>query len=326
MLIDDDQVAVVSDALSGGTRVVTTPGYDLHLPWWQVVHRLDKSPVEYRLGQKGDSAQLIVRGSDGSSFWFQSVRVRYAVDPARAALVLERSGPGRAFKDGVVDAYARAILRDEFGRFTPEEIVVPDNRHAATARSRARLGEVLVRHGLVVLDLSVSKPSFVKAYETTLERRNTAEQDLERMTRKTQLAREQRQRRLDLIERGAAAQRLQLEHELGLALGAAAHAGEVRIKEVEQEYQQRVTTAMTLAETRRMLAAARVEEIQNRATGLRARADAVAAQGELAVREVLVERLKEIKLVLEPFAAPDTRVERARSAASASDDRQETQR
>jgi hypothetical protein len=83
---------------------------------------------------------------------------------------------------------------------------------------------------------------------------------------------------------------------------------------------------MTLAETRRMLAAARVEEIQNRATGLRARADAVAAQGELAVREVLVERLKEIKLVLEPFAAPDTRAERARSAASASDDRQETQR
>ena len=302
--VEANQVAVVGDALDGEARIVATPGYITYLPFWQRVEVLDKSPVEYVMGDEedGDSAKLIVRSPDGSNFWFNSVRVQYALNPARAAWVLEDSGPGKAFTSRALDAYTRAVLRDEFGRFTPEEIVVPDNRHAATTRSRRRLQELLDRHGLTVLDVSVSKPSFARAYETTLERRQTAEQDLERSIRKTELARAGRVRRLELTEREAETERVLLQHELELERAQAQRQAERHLAQAEEESRASLSQATTEFEAQKALAAARMEQSEARVAGLRALAEAVEAQGPLAVREVLVSRLDEIGIVLEPFS------------------------
>ncbi len=317
--ISDHEVAVVTSLL-GAPRIVTTPGYTTFLPRVEDLLRLDRKPIEYVMSEgpdvrAGTVPKLIVRGSDGTSFWFESVRIQYALDPARAPLVLEDAGPGDAFEHGFVDAYARAILRDEFGRFTPEEIVEPANRHQATEESRRRLNEeALARHGLIVLDIAVSKPSFAEKYEATIERRKVAEQDLERMQRKLEGAEDDRVGRLEQVgresRRSLAAELDTLVEKLVKASTATAR----KRSEADQYYAKRLSDATTDVEGKIALAAARLELYTKEAEGTRAKAQAFEAQGELAVRAALVDRLDKIQFILVP---PTYRPERVSGASQA---------
>jgi membrane protease subunit HflC len=179
--IADDQIAIESDQASRRTTVITEPGVRLFVPWLQEVSLFDKSPIEYRMeGTEPASGQrvpqLTVRANDGSSFWFESFSLHYAILPDSGARLLEDSGPGDRFKETLVNAFARSVLRDEFGRFSAEEIVEPDNLHSATRRSQERLNELLAPHALVVLEITTPKPRFDPAYELAIERRKLADQ------------------------------------------------------------------------------------------------------------------------------------------------------
>jgi membrane protease subunit HflC len=318
--LSDHEVAVVTSLL-GEPRVVTTPGYTTFLPKLEDLLRLDRKPIEYVMAEgenlpAGTVPKLIVRGRDGTSFWFNSVRIQYALDPKRAPLVLDDSGPGDAFERSIVDAYARAILRDEFGRFTPEEIVEPANRHQATEESKRRLNEeALGRHGLVVLDVAVSKPSFASQYEATIERRKVAEQDLERMQRKLDSASSDRDSRLDQVSREAARALSGEENALADKLTKAANQATRKRSDADLYYAKRLSDAMTEAESKTSLAAARLELYTKEAEGVRAKALAFEAQGELAVRAALVDRLDKIQFVLVP---PTYRPEKVAGASQAS--------
>ena len=305
--IADHEVAVVSSATGGPARVVDTPGYVAFLPWLEELHRIDRSPLEYVMAdapEKGAAAapKLIVRGRDGTSFWFDTVRIQYAVDPSRAPFVLEDSGPDGARRRALVDAYARSVLRAEYGRHTSEEIVEPDNRHAAAARTREALERELARHGLVVLDVAVSKPSFAKPYEATIERRKVAEQELEHLERRLATALADRARRLEVAGREAARQdelaRLQLAAELDQA-----RAQMQRQRDEADLYRDdRLAAAEREREARELEASLLLDRASKEAEGRHARAEAFAAQGELAVRAALIERLAGIDFVLVPPA------------------------
>jgi membrane protease subunit HflC len=318
--ISDHEVAVVTSLL-GEPRVVTTPGYTTFLPKLEDLLRLDRKPIEYVMaeGEKlpaGTQPKLIVRARDGTSFWFNSVRIQYAIDPKRAPLVLDDSGPGDAFEREIVDAYARAILRDEFGRFTPEEIVEPANRHQATEESKRRLNEeALSRHGLVVLDVAVSKPSFAEQYEATIERRKVAEQDLERMQRKLEGASADREWRLEQVRREAERSLTGEKHSLEEKLAKAASGATRKRSDADLYYAKRLSDATTEAETKTALAAAKLEVYTKEAEGVRAKALAFEAQGELAVRAALVDRLDKIQFILVP---PTYRPEKIAGASQAS--------
>lgn len=210
--IGDQQVAVVLNHATGSMRPILAPGFQPHLPYVQEVLPLDRSPIVYRmeghdLVDWNHVPRLLVRASDGSSFWFDNIEVQYTVNPEDLEEVIADSGPQGGFSKGLMNAFARSILRDEFGRYSPAEIVLPENRQAATQASRERLTTALDRHGVVVLDLSVSKPMFAEKYEQTIERRKVAEQDIESLRRKG-----------DLFEAGSEQRQQQLRrsHELAL--------------------------------------------------------------------------------------------------------------
>src|SRR5688500_13592721 len=73
--IRDHEVGVVVDAWNRTVEVVDTPGYRPYMPWFQEVHKIDKSPNAFVF--RGNKAvdlnhvpRLLVRARDGSSFWF----------------------------------------------------------------------------------------------------------------------------------------------------------------------------------------------------------------------------------------------------------------
>jgi len=181
--IADNQVSVETNYWTGESRADDTAGFRMFIPYLKDVQVLDKSPVEYVM--EGNKLQgwnkvprLTVRASDGSSFWFNNIAIHYALRTQDAAMALRDTGPNDGFKGGLINSFARAFLRDEYGRFSPEEIMAPENRRKATEAVQARLNTALAAHGVEVLEISASKPAFDKKYEAVIERRKIAEQDI----------------------------------------------------------------------------------------------------------------------------------------------------
>lgn len=229
--VRDNQVAVIQDGLSGSQRTVLAPGYQVILPHVETVHALDKSPVELVMAgnafvDPNHVPLLTVRSRDGSHFWFERVAIQYGLDPLQLDRVLQDSGPGDGFKNGLLKAYARSILRDELGRFSPEEVVAPDNIQSATRAALGRLDQGMKQHGLTVFEIAISKPSFDRRYEDTIERRKVAEQEIGSLEREA-----------ELLEGGKETRQAEIrgEHELALRKGQAEWAHELARLEMEAE-------------------------------------------------------------------------------------------
>jgi hypothetical protein len=181
--VHDHQLAVFADHLGHDLQNIERPGVQTFLPWFQEVYCLDRRPVEYIMAgsQRLDANHvplLVVRGREGTCFSFERVEVLYALAPEAATRALLDSGPDNGFKQGLVDAYARGALRAAFGRLTPAEVLLSNAKQAATLAAKEDLERSLERHGLTVLEVSVSKPKFSAKYEQTISRRKVADQDV----------------------------------------------------------------------------------------------------------------------------------------------------
>ncbi|MEO6708896.1 MAG: SPFH domain-containing protein [Planctomycetota bacterium] len=304
--IADTQIAVVSDHLSGRTSVITSPGVHLFLPWFQEVNRFDKSPIEYRMeGTATADAQrvprLVVRADDGSSFWFETFSLHYAILPERGAELLADSGGGEGFKTTLVNAFARSVLRDEFGRYSAEDIVEPDNLHTATRRSQERLNELLAPHSLVVLEITTPKPRFDSAYELAIERRKIADQMIQHQrSKRVQLEQE----KLQLEERARKEkeiERRKLETDLAQQR-LAAERDSIRIRTDADIFYREQIQAATLAKTQKeQQALALSERYRLDAAGLVARLAELEVRGESVVRAALIEKLRSIEISIVPY-------------------------
>ena len=109
------------------------------------------------------------------------ISLQYQLIPSEAARVLQDSGPGEAFKRNWVRAFARSVLRDEFGRYSSEDIADPSNYTTATNQSKNRLNEYLKTHGIEILQIITPKPSFDIKVENAIEDRKNANQEVERL-------------------------------------------------------------------------------------------------------------------------------------------------
>jgi regulator of protease activity HflC (stomatin/prohibitin superfamily) len=313
--VADHQVALLVDNRDGRVRVDDTPGYHALIPWVQDAYLLDKSPIEYLMA--GDQwanynqvPKLTVRAKDGATFWFDSVKVQYAIRPEDAWKVTRDTGGEYGWHQGTMDAFARSILRDEFGRHTAEEVVRAEVLRDATLRAKAQLGEALAHRGLVVHEILTSKPIFPNEYESVVQRRKVAEREMETITQQLEQLGASRSDRLAKLERDKSlAEELardQLTKNLAKAQRDAARAR----AEADNAYEAKVRAGEQRRDELLSQADASVEKYKKEAEGFRARADALAAQGELAVLKKLIENLAKTEIVLEPFESLEDRARR----------------
>ena len=341
--IQDDEVAVVVDYWNGTERVVETPGYLSTLPYFQQVFRLRRQPETYEMkGQEPTSTQsverLLVRAKDGSSFWFGSFTLQYALIPGSAATALQDSevlarqleearlaaeapepeegetaegeptpttvdlarpmGAGAS----AVHALARSILRDEFGRFSAEEVVLPQNLTAATQESKRRLNELLEPQGIRIVQIATPKPQFDRKYEEMIERRKVANQDMERLREELSRIGDERDYRLSKVEKEMQIEREKLKGTLARKIKQAQQLDVRTRKEADVFYSEKTAEAEGLRSKKLQHAEALTTRFDEEALTLVAHAEALAENGEASVRAALIKRLGTIHFRLVPYS------------------------
>lgn len=305
--IRDDQVGIVVDAWSSATRVVDTPGYRAYWPWFQEVHVVDKSPNALLF--QGNNAvsvnhvpRLLIRARDGSSFWFEEVTLQYALRVERAADVLDDSGGGDAFKEEFLRCHARAILRDEFGRFVAGDSARPESVAAATRESMRRLNEALERHGIEVLEVSSPKPAFDKGYEGLINRRKLANQESEKLRAQIASFEDRGRLREENVRRSKDAELLTLEGNLSQDIGKAEREKVRALSEADIVYQERLSHGRIAKAEKELQASVLATKFGGLAEDARKRADALLAHGSGAVRAALVDGLGRIAFQIVPYS------------------------
>jgi membrane protease subunit HflC len=304
--IDDTEVAVIVNYLTGNDEIVDRPGYKIFLPFVSQAFVFDKSPNSFVMeGDRDIDAnhvrKLTVRAKDGSNFWFETLEIQYQIITSKANVVLHDSGPGDAFKRNWVKSYARSVLRDEFGRFSTEEIAAAQDFSTPKNEAKDRLNMMLEPHGINVILITTPKPKFDPQYEKAIEDRKTAEQQVEKLKgRVNQLDRE-RERRLAEISRDK-------ETEYQLLLGnlerdrISEEKDAVRVTKTADAYRIRLVADGQAAERERLQIARGVEsKARKEAEGLQARVEALAMRGEILVREELARKFAMIQFEIVPY-------------------------
>jgi len=307
--VDENHVSVLYDAWSDGVTVDDAPGYRILKPWLQDAYAISKSPVEYVMGGNrwehfNHAPRLAVRAADGSNFWFEEVRIQYAVLPDRSADVLRDVGGEFAWHHGTMDAYARAVLRQAFGKYTAEEIVLQENLRDGTLAAKERLDEVLAPHGLTVLELATTKAGFSKQYESVVQRRKVAEQEVQKISKELEQLRASREGRLAKLERLKQREETQMRSSLAFDLQDARRVSLRGRSDVDRAYESRLRSGERARDERLSEADALTEAYTKEAEGVRERADALAAQGAMAVRKALIDGLGKVQFVIAPHDPP----------------------
>ena len=304
--VNDREVAVIVNYVTGTQEVVNRPGYKIFIPFAEQAFKFDKSPQEFKMSGDRDIddnhvSKLSVRANDGSIFGFEELTIQYQLLPSEANTVLNDSGQGAAFKQNWVRTFARSILRDEFGKYTAEAIADPSGYTQATVQAQERLNLALHPHGIDIIEIITPKPKFEARYEQAIADRKVANQAVEELKEKAKQLLAERDRKLGEIERDQAT-----DYELLLGtleadrIGAEKHAVQV-MKSADAskitELARGQASEQQLTEKARGLS----ELARKEAEGLRARVEAVALRGEVLVREKLAEKFAKIVFEIVPY-------------------------
>ena len=317
LMVEDHMVAAVVGAFDGEVVIDDTPGYRIVRPFLEDSYSVVKSPVEYRMtGNEWANDNLVprlaVRAADGSNVWFEDVRIQYGVQPMRVWDVMKSAGGDYAWRHGIMDSYARSCLRDALGVYSAEEIVQQDNLRAARIDAKDRLNAALDAHGLVVLELSTSKPAFPKAYESVVQRRQIAEQETLKIAQELEQLRASRDDRVAKLERDKTLELARMRSKVARDLASARKDAFVSRRAADGHFKTRIAAGARERAEMASRADALTLKYTAEAEGIVARADALAAKGRMAVRQALVESLKKVTFEIAPFDLPEG--DRARRA------------
>lgn len=233
--IDPGQVAVRVNNITGEQETRTQPGLIMCAPFGiHSVYIIDASPQTFVMKGNKDTdslhvRELTVRASDGSNFLFNDTTIIFQVLGASAGEVIRDAGPGDEFRRWM-RPFARAILRDEFGRESTISVSNPARFGEATERARTRLNELLEPHGVTVTKIVTPRPRFTEEYESLIEARNETENQLTVIESELQRSHTDRERTLAEVDRdqNKIIQEKRAELEAALATAVAMQADTMR--------------------------------------------------------------------------------------------------
>jgi regulator of protease activity HflC (stomatin/prohibitin superfamily) len=304
--IEAGQVAVRVNNVTGSMEVITQPGVVLRLPFGiQDVYILDVSPQTFHLrGTTNKSilerAELDVRASDGSNFAFNDTTILFRAMPGKANETVRDSGLGHAYYEWLVP-YARAILRDEFGRESTLGVSNPTTFHSAEERAKTRLNKLLGEHGVEVTSIVTPRPRFSKEYEDLIEARNQAENQLAVIDSDLQRAKTERDRKLAEVDRDGnkviQTKRADLESQLAEAVTAQTQTH----REVDSYKIDKLAAGEAARSAAKSKSAQLKGELEAQYASRQAEIDAFRNQPVERVMERLGDRLKGVTIEIQPY-------------------------
>lgn len=305
--IEPGQVAVRVNNISGSSTAITQPGWVFRMPFGvHSLHVLDASPQTFQM--KGDQdvddlrvEKLTVRASDGANFHFEDTTLIFKISGDEAVTVARNAGTEYMFQTWI-KPYARAILRDEFGRESTISVSNPSNYGSAAERAQTRLNEFLTPHGIYITQMVTPRPKFNADYEHLIEERNRLRNELEVIGSNLERAETDRQRTLSEVDRDEnkkiQERRAELESELATAVAdrekAIRAADTYRIEKIGQG-QAKLAAAETRADELR-------GQLEADYRGKKAEVEAFRTQPVERVMQRLGESLKGVTIEIEPWA------------------------
>jgi len=304
--VEAGQVAVRINNVTGGTEVITQPGLIMRLPFGiHDVYIMDVTPQTFHLkGQDNQSPlvvrELDVRAADGSSFAFNDTTLLFRAIPAHADETLRDSGVGHAYYEWMLP-YARAILRDEFGRESTISVSNPTSFAQAEGRAKKRLNQLLGEHGIEVTSIVTPRPRFSKEYEDLIEARNQTENQLAVIDSELSRAKTERDRKLAEVERDqnkiVQTKRAELENTLATAVTAQTQTH----REVDTYKIEKVAAGQASRSANKGKADELKGQLEAQYASRRAEIDAFRNQPVERVMQRLGERLKGVTIEIQPF-------------------------
>jgi prohibitin 2 len=147
---------------------VLEPGFHLIIPMAQRIVQVDTRVLPHAFKE-----------IEAASREYQTVRLtgtmNYHLQGLRAAELYQTVGLD--FADKVIDPAFNDFIKEVVPRYQATEILVRRDEIRSTARTM--LGENLSRYGIVVDDIYISNISFSKEYQDAIERKQTAQQNVE---------------------------------------------------------------------------------------------------------------------------------------------------
>ncbi|PCC66703.1 membrane protease subunit HflC [Nannocystis exedens] len=314
--IEPGQVAVRINNVTGGLVTVTQPGWITRLPFGiHSVYVLDASPQTFSMhGSKTvddlEVSELTVRASDGSNFHFSDTTIIFQIAGDEAQTVIRDGGEERGYLKWM-RPYARAILRDEFGRESTISVSNPTKFGEATERAKSRLNELLGVHGVIVTQIVTPRPQFNDEYEKLIEERNKLGNQLEVIKSNLAAAETSRERRLAEVNRDQNRQIQEKRTELESALATAIAAQADATREADTYKISKVAEGQAALSAAKQQAAELRGQLEAVYRARKAEIDAFRSQPVERVMERLGERLRGVTIAIEPWAndANPSRVE-----------------
>lgn len=305
--ISPTEVGVKVNYLTGSKTVMTSSGNHVFFPVIEQVYIIDSSPQKFVMAgdvNKDDNhvKRLTVRAKDGSNFYFDEIEMQYQIIPSKADFVIEDSGLGDAYKAKWIKPLARKVLRDEFGRYSSEEIANPTLYGSAKEKSKEELNNMLLNHGLRIIDISTPKPRFDTIYEQTIEARINADQEVEKQKAKREKLLTEKEYRIEKIKNEKQIEYQQLEGELKRQL-ISSEKELIKIKNDADAYK---IEQIGIGESQKVQletsAEAKKIQYQKDAQGLSEQIKAMQEQGDAIVYKILAEKYKNMVIELQPYS------------------------
>lgn len=306
-MVEAEEVGVKVNYITGSSEVITEPGYKLYIPFVEEVYNFDKTFQQFTM--EGDVYRtdnhvplLDVRASDGSNFRIDNLTIIYEIISGEADVVLHDSGPGTGFKEEWIKAYARSVLRDEFGRYTAVQVADPTVYKQAPVEAADRLNEILESHGIRIVRINTPNPEFDREYERAIEERKEADQEVERLIAEAARLVQLRAQRLAAVDKEKEVEQQRLNGDLAKALLAAQERQILIQKEADVFATKRIAEGQAVLQELTNQARGLEAKYSKEAEGIESRAQALAERGEVVVREAIVDKLLSIDFTLVPYS------------------------
>src|ERR1051325_9990149 len=305
-MVEAGQVAVRLNNITGSTDVITQPGLITRLPFGiHDVYIIDVTPQTFHLRGTANKSvlearELQVRAAYGSSFAFNDTTLLFRAIPAHSDQTLRDSGTGHAYYEWMLP-YARAILRDEFGRESTISVSNPTSFAQAEGRAKQRLNKLLGDHGIEITSIVTPRPRFSKEYEELIEARNQTENQLAVIDSELSRANTERDRKLAEVERDqnkiVQTKRAELENTLATAVTAQVQTH----REVDTYKIEKVAAGQASRSANKSKADELKGQLDAFYASRRAEIDAFRNQPVERVMQRLGERLKGVAIENQPF-------------------------
>ncbi|HOL95034.1 MAG TPA: SPFH domain-containing protein [bacterium] len=284
--VRENQVGILVNNLTGELQLKDRVGYHLFAPgladFYVLEKTIQKMDLAWSAQRGGPPRDIKLKTRDGSNVSLD-ITLNFKLMPEKAVTVLTRSGPGMQFVHLWLESYARHISLETFGELSTEEMYDAQHRNAKAEECLNKINRSLNPQGIEVIAFIPGAIRFYEEYETVIQEKKLADQQVEEQQAQARAALQDQQRRIVEEQKKADVQLRQVEGEnLNRIIHARAEAEKTQLS-AEQYFQ----TTLLLADAALYSASASAEGIRANKTaeaeGMEKIREALAGEGGLGI-------------------------------------------